>query len=274
MTKTLEGALEISPHRDRQPAMVGFTKYIMMQVFPRMKHSHPPFFEVIYDTSHRTLAYLVVHDGASPDKSLQNSLLLRLVNEQRQRDVGNAIEHWDVFEAQSLLALTDKIPFPHNRLARKDVPNPSNDVIAFLKRNTREESGDFVYVNHLQLKEIAAELRSSYAQHANEKISVEVVIPEGFSAIRDIRVQASVIPPPNAHRLRTCFEEILVKYKARERLNEVGAACMGLSLPGDWDFNCPAAYTVPTMNGYVTANVGINAGPPARAEKFIKSEKK
>ncbi len=254
--------------------MIGFVKYIMMQVFPRMKHSHPPFFEVIYDTSHRTLAYLVVHDGASADKSLQNSLLLRLVNEQRQRDVGSATEHWDVFEAQSLIALTDQIPFPYNTIARKDVPHPSNDVIAYLKRNTREENGDFVYVNHQHLNEICAELRGAYSQNANEKIPVEVVVPEGFSSVKDIRVQASVIPPPNAHRLRSSFEEILVKYKACERLNDVGATCMGLNLPGDWDFNCTTKYSIPTMNGYMTSNVGMNAGPPARAEKLIKSSRK
>ena len=274
MTKTLEDALGISAHRSRQPGMVGFAKYVMMQIFPRMKHSHPPFFELIYDIGHKALAYLVVHDGASADKSFENSLLIRLVNELKIQELDEATEYWDVFEAQSLLALTDRIPPPHDKVRMSDVVNPSKALSGYFAMNTKTESGYFVYISHPNLQQIAAGLRSAYAQHAMDRISVNVVVPEGFSSTKEVNVQAKVISPSNAVRLREAFEEVLVKYDAVQRLGELGAICMGLSLPGDWDFNCPAAYNIPTMDGYISANVGMNAGPPAHAGKLFRREKK
>jgi hypothetical protein len=134
----------------------------------------------------------------------------------------------------------------------------------------RKEKDRFVYINHPHLQEIAGELRSAYARHGNEKISVEVAVPEGFSAVKEVKIQARVISPPNAANLREAFEETLLKYNASQRLKELGAVCMGLGLPNDWDFNCPAAYKIPTMIEYCTVNVGANAGPAARAEKLIK----
>ncbi len=271
MAKTLEDALGISVHKSRQPGMVGFAKYIMMQVFPLMKHSHPPFFEILYDPSYRAIAYLVVHDGAKADKSLESSLLVRLVNKTRKQYVADKIEEYDVFEAQSLLALTDKVPFPHNEISETAVKNSPKELRDYIELNMRKEKDRFVYINHPHLQEIAGELRSAYARHGNERISVEVAVPEGFSSVKEVKIQARVVSPPNAAKLREAFEETLLKYNASQRLKELGAVCVGLGLPNDWDFNCPSAYTIPTMAGYNTFNVGANAGPAARAEKLIKS---
>lgn len=274
MTKTLEDALGLSAYKDRQPGMVGFAKYIMMQIFPQMKHSHPPFFEVIYDPSCRSVAYLVVHDGASASKVFEKSLLVRMVNKTRQQYVDDKVALYDVFEAQSLLALTDKVPFPHKEIPETDIKDLSKELKAYIALNMRKEKDRFVYINHPSLQDLAGELRSAYARHGNEKIAVEVVVPEGFSSVKEVKIQARVVQPKNAAWLKKAFEEILVKYDASHRLKELGAVCMGLGLPGDWDFNCPTAYKIPTMDGYITANVGANAGPPARAEKFLRSEKK